>query len=206
MLLAFIILAGTVQHGGTRSLDNRILETIRSLADRGEGRVWGEESVIAITSLGSIFVLVGFSCVVAGALLLHGKTHACLFLVGTLAGALLLNYTLKSFFGRPRPEVVTHVQRVASPSFPSGHALISTAVYGTLGAIGANMVRSMAMKLYLLCLAVTVPLLVGASRVYLGVHFPTDVLAGWMIGLLWTIVCWLGVRALQRRGEIERPG
>lgn len=204
----FLLLAGLVQRGGTREIDSKILTEVRQLASRndGSGRVWGEESVIAITSLGSLMILVSLSCAVAGALVLTRKYHACVFLLAALTGAALLNYSLKPFFARGRPDVVRHVTRVDSWSFPSGHALISSAVYGTLGAIAANLIRPMPLRIYVVSITLLTPLLIGLTRIYLGVHFPSDVLAGWSVGLLWTLLCWLTIRKFQRRGKVEQPG
>jgi undecaprenyl-diphosphatase len=90
-------------------------------------------------------------------------------------------------------------------SFPSGHALVSTAAYAALGAIGANLLRDRRLKIYVMTLAALVPIGVGLSRVYLGVHYPSDVLAGWAVGFVWAVVCWKLTRYLQRRGVLEAP-
>ena len=91
-------------------------------------------------------------------------------------------------------------------SFPSVHSLMSAVVYLTLGALLARMVARRRLKFYVLTLAVTLTGLVGISRVYLGVHYPSDVLAGWCVGLSWASLCWLVGRKLQRQGAIEREG
>ena len=122
-----------------------------------------------------------------------------------LGGGLVLNFFLKSWFDRPRPDLVPHLAHVSSASFPSGHSLLSAVVYFTLAALLARMALDRRHKIYIVGVAIFFSFLVGISRVYLGVHYPTDVLAGWTLGIVWAILCWFGARYLQRRGAVERP-
>ena len=117
---------------------------------------------------------------------------------------------MKALFLRPRPQVVPQLRAVVETSFPSGHAMNSAIIYLTLAALLARLVQPRALKVYFLALAMLMTFLVGLSRVYLGVHYPTDVLAGWTVGLAWASVCWLveqhfdvraGIRA--ERGKSE---
>ena len=197
-LLTFLLLAAVVQRGGTQEIDAKILRSVRELASKKDrpGHLWGEESVIAVTSLGALAVLVTLSVAVLGLLLMRKKWAPSILLLATLLGAIGLNYGLKALFDRPRPDVVTHAQFVDSPSFPSGHALVSTAVYGALGAVAANLLRERRMKIYVMSWAVALIFAIGLSRIYLGVHYPSDVLAGWTVGLSWSILCWLIARKL----------
>ena len=204
---AFLQIADEVHEGETEAFDKAMLRLFRNPADLsdpiGPRRV--EEGVRDITALGSFTVLSLISAVVAGFLLFTRRYNALLLMILALGGGMLLNWCLKNYFARPRPEYVTQLHYVDSNSFPSGHSLLAAVVYLTLGALVARLVAKRRHKIYVLGVAVFVTLLVGASRVYLGVHYPTDVLAGWAVGMLWAILCWLFARYLQRRGKVERP-
>jgi undecaprenyl-diphosphatase len=138
-----------------------------------------------------------------GYLLLERKRQTAVFVTLAVAGGAVLETLLKLGFARPRPELVSHLVDVTSFSFPSGHATMATITYLTLGVLVARVQDRRRMKLYLLAVAILVALIVGISRVYLGVHWPTDVLAGWCVGAAWALACWLVATWLQRRGAIE---
>jgi undecaprenyl-diphosphatase len=120
----------------------------------------------------------------------------------------LLSNALKSIFDRPRPDLVPHAVEVSSASFPSGHAMLSAVAYLTLGALVAEVLPQQRFRVYLLLWAVFLTLLVGTTRVYLGVHWPTDVLAGWCVGAAWALTCASVAYWMQRRGMLEgaKPG
>lgn len=204
----FVEIADEVREGETETFDNSILKALRSpnmVTDRmGARRV--EESVRDITALGSVTVLLLITAVVLAYLAFTRRFNACIFLSLAMGGGLALNWTLKKLFSRPRPDSVTHLHYVDSYSFPSGHTLLSAVVYLTLGALVARMAATRRQKLYVMGAAMLLAFLVGISRVYLGVHHPSDVLAGWAVGLVWAIVCWFIARYLQRRGAVEQPG
>ena len=158
-----------------------------------------------LTSLGSAPVLALFVLAVAGSLVVRRQLHAlALVLVATLGGE-GLNLLLKGLFDRPRPDLALHLAQVNSPSFPSGHAMESAVIYFTLAALLARLVQPRPLKLYFLGLAAFLSFLVGFSRVYLGVHYPSDVLAGWTAGLAWALLCWTVASYLQQRGAVEPP-
>src|SRR3954452_17857369 len=119
---------------------------------------------------------------------------------------MMLSTALKMGFERPRPDLVPHSTRVYTASFPSGHAMLSAIAYLTLGALLARVEKLRRIKAFFLGFAVFLTLLIGVSRVYLGVHWPTDVLAGWCVGAAWASLCWFVALQLQRRGKVERPG
>jgi undecaprenyl-diphosphatase len=119
----------------------------------------------------------------------------------SIGGGQMLSSLLKLGIDRPRPELVPHLAEVSTLSFPSGHAMLSAVTYLTLGVMIARIVPGRLSRIYVLGLAVLITLMVGASRIYLGVHWPSDVLAGWCAGFAWAMLCWLVVRLFFRRSQ-----
>ncbi len=201
----FAMVAGEVIEGDTRALDETILLAMRNPADRSDplGPGWMEELGRDFTALGGVGVLTLLTLAVAGYLALLRKFGAALLVLAAVGGGVLLSTLLKLGFDRPRPDLVPHGSIVYTRSFPSGHSMLSAATYLTLGALLARVQSKRRLKAYLLVLAIMVTLLVGVSRVYLGVHWPTDVLAGWTAGAAWALLVWLVARWLQGRGQVE---
>jgi undecaprenyl-diphosphatase len=218
ILAALVVIAGTgygilelaseIGEGETHAFDQAILLAFRNPADLADpiGPWWLEQVMKDITSLGSSAVLTLITVVVLGYMLIERKYQAAAFLLMAMIGGTLLSTLMKMGFDRPRPDLVAHGAQVYSASFPSGHALMSAVAYLTLGALLARLQKRQRLKLYFLGVAVLLTLMVGVSRVYLGVHWPTDVLAGWCIGAAWALSCWLLAIWLQRRGGMEPPG
>jgi len=205
-LLTFAKLTDEVVAGDTRTFDTTVLMAMRTPGRPNDplGPPWFEEAVRDVTSFGSSVVIVLITATVAGFLAMSGTRHAAvLMIVSVSTGSLLMSF-LKQVFARTRPDLVTHSARVFSESFPSGHATLSAITYLTLGALLARVQTRRALKAYSLAVAITLTVLVGVSRVYLGVHWPTDVFAGWCLGAAWAITCWLVAAWLQRRGDVER--
>lgn len=201
----FIRLANLVAGQTTQHFDERMLLALRRPDEpaRPVGPAWLHEVARDVTALGGVTALALLTAAVAGFLLLRGQTHAMWLVLVATAGGLLISLLLKGNYERPRPSVVLPLTQVHTSSFPSGHSMMSAVVYLTLGSLLARLVARRRLKLYILAVAVLLTLLVGLSRVYLGVHYPTDVLAGWMAGLVWALLCWLVARHLQRRGAVE---
>ena len=132
------------------------------------------------------------------------RGHALL-LTASLAGGLLVMHLLKRGYERPRPDLVSHLVHVQTLSFPSGHAMLSAVAYLTLGALLAQTQVRRWQGIYFLLVAIILTVLVGASRVYLGVHWPSDVLAGWCAGMSWALFCWLVAAWLRSRHALREP-
>jgi undecaprenyl-diphosphatase len=206
-LLGFIAIADEVIEGETGRFDEMVLRALRNPADPADpiGPWWVEVMFKDLTSLGSTSVLTLVTVVAIGYLVVERKRAAALLVLLSVLGGTVLSNTLKHLFARPRPELVAHLVDVHTLSFPSGHAMLSAVTFLTLGALLARVQPRLRTRIYLLGVAIVLSLIVGMSRVYLGVHFPTDVLAGWGAGAAWAMMCWLIARFLQRRGRVERP-
>ncbi len=204
--LAFIVLADKVMEGRTKRLDDRIIRALRRPDDPSRliGPPWAAEVGRDITALGGVALTVLITGAVAGFLLLDRKYAATAFVIAATATGFVVSAALKALYQRPRPDVVPHLMQAFHSSFPSGHSMMSAVVYLTLGALLARMIPERRLKFYVLGVAALLTGLVGVSRVYMGVHYPTDVLAGWCAGLTWATLCWFVERQLQRRGSIER--
>lgn len=203
----FIAIADKVREGGSQSFDERVVRGLRQPDDPARliGPAWMEKAARDITALGGHAILTLVVLSVAGYLLLERKLHAMWLVLIASGGGWEMTMLLKRFFGRERPSIVPQLVKETTMSFPSGHAMMSAVVYLTLGALLTGFVSRRRTRAYLLGLAILVTLLVGSSRVLLGVHYPTDVLAGWSAGLTWALVCWLVARFLQKRGAVEGP-
>jgi undecaprenyl-diphosphatase len=158
-----------------------------------------------VTSLGSYAVLGLMFVLVLGYIVMLGKRGAAVFILTSVLGGQILSTVLKTLFERPRPDLVPHATQVFTASFPSAHAMLSAVTYLTLGALLTRVVPSHRVKVYVMSAAAFLTLLVGVSRVYLGVHWPTDVLAGWCVGSAWAVLCWAVALHLQRSGAVEKP-
>lgn len=201
----FIALAGEVVEGETQELDLWAVRAMRKADNPAEpiGPRWVQEMGRDATALGGLGWLVFFTLVVSGYLWLDGKGRMALFVVVATGSGTLMSFLLKQAFSRPRPDIVPHLSHVHTASFPSGHSMMSAVVYLTLGALLATALPRARLKIYVLSIAVVLTCVVGVSRVYLGVHYPTDVLAGWTAGLIWALGCWLIAHWLQQRGKVE---
>ena len=204
-LWAFIGISEEVVEGDTHAVDEAILLALRTPGDRSDplGPGWVEELGRDATALGGVGVLTLITLASVSFLLLKRQHRAALFVAAAIASGIALSFALKSGFDRPRPELVPHGSIVYTASFPSGHSMMAALVYLTLGALLARLQPQRRLKAFVLLLAVLVTVAVGVSRVYLGVHWPTDVLAGWAAGAAWAMACWLAALWLQRHRQVE---
>ena len=201
-VLAFLLIAVEMLEGDTMRFDQWLLMALRVPGDPGDplGPAWVEEMFRDFTALGGVGVLSLVAAVSVGYLWLLGVRRVAIFLLTAIVGGLLLSTMLKTGFDRPRPDLVTHGSMIYTSSFPSGHSMLSAVVYLTGGALLAIVHSAHRVRVYLICCSVLATFLVGASRVYLGVHWPSDVLAGWAAGTAWAAACWLFAQWLHERG------
>jgi undecaprenyl-diphosphatase len=187
------------------SFDARILLALRRPEALHEpvGPAWLQTIWLDLTALGSGVVIGLVALIVLGYLAMLKEWKTALVFLVALAGATLGGTVLKEVFDRARPTLIVPLYHSDSLSFPSGHSLLAAVVYPTLGAMLSRVVRRRSLKLYFIVVAFLLMLLVGFSRVYIGVHYPSDVLAGWSLGLGWAIVCWTVLRMLQRKRIVE---
>jgi undecaprenyl-diphosphatase len=202
---AFVEIADEVGEGEVRAVDAWVLRSLRRPADSAvpRGPRWLTDDMRDLSALGGRAVLLLVTAAVVLYLWLARTYHAMWLVLGAAVGGQLLCAVLKAAFARPRPDIVPHLTPAAFSSFPSGHSMSAAVVYLTLGLLLARLTDRTRLRIYFLTLAAFVTFLVGISRVYLGVHYPTDVLAGWAAGSVWATCCWLLAGYLQRRGAIE---
>lgn len=199
-LFVFAKLASEMVEGDTLAFDRWLLTSVPA------GPAWLRVAMIDVTALGGGVILALITVIAAGYLVAVRKSRTAAFLVAAVVGGALTSTLLKLAFARARPDLVAHLVDVHSNSFPSGHALNSAVTYLTLGALLARTEDSRTARIYVMAVAIVLTLLIGSSRVYLGVHWPSDVLAGWCLGAAWAVLCSLAARTLQRRRAIEPGG
>lgn len=199
---AFVQLADDAPEGDYLELENRVLQAMRH-----DGVPLGGEAVASamrdVTAMGGSVVLVAITLLILGHLWLSRRYRVAVLLAVATAGGLALNGVLKHAFARERPDATLHLVEVRSPSFPSGHSMAASIFYLTSGALLARTTKRRSEKYYLMSCALLLTFAVGFSRVYLGVHYPTDVLAGWCAGAAWAILCWFVTDRLAQRGALR---
>jgi undecaprenyl-diphosphatase len=203
----FIELTDEVLEGSTDAFDRWSVMSLREKNDMSNpiGPTWMEEAGRDITALGGIAVML-IAIVSATGFLAISRAYRTMIvlLISTLSG-MGASLAMKSLFDRPRPDFVPHLSHVYTSSFPSGHSMMSAVVYLTLAALIAPILTHFWSRFYVIAVAVGLTGLVGISRVYMGVHYPTDVLAGWAAGLTWAMICWLIARWVKPKMNISGP-
>jgi undecaprenyl-diphosphatase len=199
-IFAFVWVAVHVRRGATQPYDDAIMRWM------GAHRVgWLEQSFGQITLLGTGIVVLMIVGVAALFLWLTRHKYSAVLLLLATVGGIVLNNLLKLAFDRPRPQIFPWAATALSSSFPSGHAMSSTVVYTTVAYLAARLQRRPAARWATMLVATLVVLLVCASRVYLGVHYPSDVAAGIVIGLAWAALCMAALEAIQVVGQRRVP-
>ncbi len=203
----FSEIADGVQDGDSQTFDERIMRALRTGDDYRDmwGPVWLEQSAMDITALGGVTVLTMLTIAAAVYLVLTRRFLWSAHMAAAMIGGTVATSVLKNWFARPRPDVVPHLTTVHTMSFPSGHAAMSAAAYLTLGVLLAQSTKHRGLRIFFMSLALLLTLAVGCSRILLGVHYPTDVLAGWCLGLGWAALVWLVGHAIIRWYPREDP-
>lgn len=196
LMASFAITAMWMLTGSSETFDTRVLLALRNPQNLADplGPGWLEEIGRDITALGGNAILITFSLAVLGYLWLHRQGKLMALLAIAITGALVLSSVLKHVIDRPRPELVPHGSIVYTASFPSGHSTLASSTYLTMAMLLARIQRQKRIKIFLVAVALALSCAVGASRVYLGVHWPTDVIAGLSIGMAWALMCWLAAK------------
>lgn len=205
-VLVFLEIGDAISAGETRKFDLSILEFFRSEDDfsKPAGPSWITNFMTDVTALGGGYVLAIMSVFVLIFLILQKHYDAFWLLLAATAGGALISFGLKEIYGRERPDLEFRLITTTYFSFPSGHSMMSAVLYLTQAAIVARFQRTWKIRIYILSAALFLTLIIGASRVYLGVHYPTDVIGGWTIGLAWASFCWFAAWYIQRRKRLKR--
>lgn len=202
-LVAYFLfeLTGEVLEGETRAFDEGVLLMLRNPSDPAMpvGPAWLTKMMVDITALGGVTVLTLLVTLVVVYLVLRHKYRTAAFVTVSILGGWALSSAMKIGIARPRPEVVQHLVEVSDMSFPSGHAMLSAITYLTLGAMLSRLEETPSLRYFFPLVAVVLTLLIGLSRIYLGVHYPTDVLGGWAAGTVWACGSWFAARWLLGR-------
>lgn len=197
-LVAYFLfeLTGEVLEGETRAFDEGVLLMLRDATDPAmpAGPAWLTKMMVDITAIGGVTVLALLVTLVVIYLALRRKFRTAAFVTVSILGGWALSSALKLGIARPRPEVVQHLVEVTDMSFPSGHAMLSAITYLTLGAMLSRLEDRPSLRYFFPLVAVFLTFIIGLSRIYLGVHYPTDVLGGWAAGTVWACASWFVAR------------
>ncbi len=199
-LAVFLLTTSLMLGRALTAFDEALLLAFRNPVNLAipHGPHWLEGGMADITALGGTVVLTLVTLFLLGALLILRHTHSALLLLGAIPGGVIISQTLKSTIARPRPDVVPHLVDITSLSFPSGHAMMATIAWLTIGALLARLAPTVLLKRYILAVAIFLSFLIGLSRIYLGVHWPSDVVAGWALGATWASTVWMFMRRFDR--------
>lgn len=196
-----MLMAGLASAGEPLAIDRDILLALRQAGHPGApaGPEWLLPAARDLTALAGTPVLTVLALALAGYFIVKKRWSMLAVLLVAVIGETLLSGALKEFFGRPRPTIVPHLVDASGMSFPSGHSTSAAAIYLTIAALIARETKERVVRNYVFFVAVTLALLVGASRVYLGVHYPTDVIGGLSFGAAWAAIVLIAARKLEKR-------
>ncbi|NBB51219.1 phosphatase PAP2 family protein [Rhizobium sp. CRIBSB] len=202
-VVTFIALAGDVAETEGLALDQTVLTWLQPVPGRPRGPWWLQTAAIDLTSLGGISVLALFALIALAFLLILRKTLSATLLAVGLSGGVALSEGLKALFERERPPLAYQAVETLNASFPSGHALLSAVFYLSLGVMLTRAFPQRRLKAFIVGSAILITLLIGLTRVYLGAHWASDVVAGWSAGAAWAMALWLLAYAVERRQALN---
>lgn len=200
-ICGFLALHSEVREGDTNAFDRALILALRQTIDPNQlrGPRWFHEMARDITALGGFTVLGLITLAALAVLLVYNRRRQAAVFAAAAVAAQVAAEVIKHYVGRPRPAFVAQYDLIASSSFPSGHSMMAPAIYFTLAAIVAAGELRFGARVLLLAGSVALVVAIGVSRVYLGVHWPTDVIAGWTLGSAVALLAWVGLRWPERR-------
>jgi undecaprenyl-diphosphatase len=205
-LAVFSILVTQLGQPALQNFDESVVRNLRDVNNPATpiGPGWFKELTRDFTALGGYGILSTITILVTTFLHLERRPARGHFIVVTVVAGYSLSMMLKAIIARPRPDIVPWLSHVHSSSFPSGHSMMSAVVYLSLGLMLSDLTSRRLVKTFVVVAPLTISALVGFSRVCMGVHYPTDVVAGWWLGISWSLACWLAVRRWKAFREVRR--
>lgn len=205
-LAVFTALAAQLGTPSVQRFDETVVRSLRNAEDLAQpiGPAWFKELARDFTALGGYGILSTITLLVTTFLHLERRPARAHFVVVAIVAGYSLSMTLKALIARPRPDIVPWLSHVHSSSFPSGHSMMSAVVYLSLGLMLSDLTSRRLVKTFVVVAPLTISALVGLSRVYMGVHYPTDVVAGWWLGISWSLACWLAIRRWRAFREVRK--
>lgn len=200
-LYLFIEFSSEMAEGELTAIDNFILASLRDPHDQSKilGPTWLLWFMQEISHLGGVYAMSTVTVISSLFFAFRKRFRTLMFFLISISSGTLAMLLLKHFFNRPRPSVVPHLAEFTLGSYPSGHSMVSAIVYLTLGVLLARATKSLKMRFVYLGTAGLLTFLIGISRCFLGVHYPSDVLAGWCAGVLWAALSYLLARFVLRK-------
>lgn len=191
MLLAWLA-AGLLSQSGLAGLDNALMQSLHDEIYPSDpiGPDWLENAFRDISALGSNIIVVLLSATAAVLLIMTHRQGSAVLLLVTVAAAFMLNWALKGMFDRERPDFLSYSVSVETSSFPSSHAMLGAVVYLLIAAIAARELTSRQAGVMAMSMGILIAFAIGFSRIYLGAHWPSDVLAGWALGAACALAAW----------------
>ena len=202
LILIFLRISAEVSELGTDEFDRSVLLAMRDAPDDPIGSPAFEGAVMHLSALGSGAVTTLVVVIAATFFALSGRWRYAALVIACAVGTLLWMELLKGLFDRPRPTVVVPIDPPGGESFPSGHSMISAAIYPMLAVLIARALPTRRLRVFAIATGAFLAMLVGVSRLYLGNHYPTDVLAGWTVGLGWALICGVVARRMRARTDV----